>query len=341
MVTILFILIGFLLTVSQDTWDTRIEQQIIQIDKEMPGNLGVYVKYLGDEKAYGYKADSEWYLSSTIKIPLAIAILQKAEAGELSLEDKITLRESDFVDGAGDLLWEKPGTTFTIASLIEKSVINSDSSATDMLIGLIGEDAFNQQIREKMVPEGINQLTTILRVRYDAYAELHEKALELTNMDILHVHSTRSRPERLNRLIEKMSVDKSELNASSIEEAFERYYERGLNSGKLESMGLMLERLYNGELLSEKNTDFLLNAMKSITTGDNRIKAGLPRDIEFAQKTGTQIRQACNIGIIFPDDRRNSQPIIIAACIKDFDEISEAEQTFESVGRAVTEALLK
>ncbi len=325
---------------NENAWISRLEEQIARIDENMSGRLGVYVKLPGDNHALSYNAEDYWYLSSTIKVPLAIAVLQRAETGELSLDDELTLRESDFVDGAGNLLWQEPGTRYTIETLLEKMIKNSDSSATDMLMRHIGEEEFNKQIQQKMVSRGFNPITTILQVRYDAYSEFHENISNLTNTDILYVHSTRSRPERVERLMERMAVDKSELRASSIEEAFERYYKRGLNSAQLASMGLLLERLYTGELLSRENTLFLLEIMESITTGDRRIKAGLPEGTRFAQKTGTQIESACNAGIIIPDKAGN-QPVIVAACIENFGNINEAEKAFEYLARLLTESLLQ
>jgi beta-lactamase class A len=329
-----------LISRTDNEWISKLEDRIAQLDNNTAGRIGVYVKIAGDDRALAYNADKNWYLSSVIKVPLAVAVLQRAEAGDFSLEDKLTLQESDFVDGAGDLLLQAPGTTYTIAELIDKMIKNSDSSATDMLMRLIGEDEFNEQIRQKMVPEGFNPITTILQVRYDAYSEFHQNALNLTNKDILYVHSTRSRPERVRRLAERMAINENEMKASSIEEAFERYYRRGLNSAKLESMGILLERLYNGELLSEKHTALLLSSMEAITTGDRRIKAGLPRGTRFAQKTGTQIESAGNVGIIFPKGNKEIKPVIVAVYVENFGNINEAEKAFEFVGRLLAEIFL-
>jgi beta-lactamase class A len=266
------------------SWIYELEQQFGKIEQNMSGNLGVFVKHLGDNQSLSYKADHNRYLASTTKIPLAIAVLQKVEAGELSLNDELTLMESDFVDGSGDLLWQKPGTNYTIAALIARMIQNSDNCATDMLFRLFGEEEINLRIRQTMIPEGFNRMTSILQVRHDAFSEFHENAYRLTNMDILYVNSTRSQPERVTRLMNRLAVNEDEMKVKTLSEAFERYYERQLNSGNLESMGLLLERLYRGELLSEKHTGFLLEIMGGVTTGDRRIKAGLAEGYHFATK---------------------------------------------------------
>lgn len=324
----------------QQEWVDELLAQIRRIDQDLPGSLGVYIKHMGDEQALTYNSEKLWYLSSTIKIPLAIAILQKIEDGDLSFDDELTLKTTDFVDGAGDLRWQKPGTKYTIAALIEKMIKNSDSSATDMLIRYIGEEEFNRQIRKNMVSKGFRPITTIMQVRYDVFSEVHKNAANLSNMDIMEINGIYSRIERMQMLSQKMAVAEDDLDADTIEEAFERYYKRRLNSARLESVGLLLERLYDGELLSEKNTRFLLDIMESITTGDKRIKAGLPEGFRFAQKTGTQIERACNIGIIYPEEINKKQTIIIATCIRDYGRITNAEKAFESIGELLGKTLL-
>jgi beta-lactamase class A len=326
-------------TNAQVNWITTFESELPKIERKTGGEIGVYIKNLNDNQMLNYNTDVYWYLSSTVKIPLAIAILQKVEAGELSLNDRITLKQTDFVDGSGDLLWAEPGTSYTIATLIDKMMRNSDSSATDMLFRLLGEDEFNRQIQEQIVSEGINRITTIMQVRYDAYSEIHESVKNLSNMDIIKINSGSTLTDRWNTLTQQLDVDKSQLKASSIEEAFERYYTRNINSGKLQSMGRMLEKLHRGELLNAEHTKLLIGIMERITTGDKRIKAGLPPKTRFAHKTGTQIRQACDIGMIYPG--KNEEPIILAVCIKNHDRINNAEQAFEEIGNTVSQIFLK
>jgi beta-lactamase class A len=325
---------------TESDWVSLLEKQFALIEKDLNGNLGVYVKHLGDNRSLSYRADDNRYLASTIKIPLAVAVLQKVEAGEISLQDELVLWESDFVDGAGDLLWQMPGTKYTILSLMERMIQNSDNCATDMLFRLVGEEELNEMVRQSMVSEGLNHITSILQVRHDAFSEFHENAAKLTNMDILYVNSTRSHIERLNRLVSRLAVDENDLKTGTISDAFEQYYERRLNSGNLRSMGLLLERLYTGELLSAGHTRLLLDIMEGVTTGERRIKAGLTGDFSFAHKTGTQIRRTVNVGIIYPAGSATGFPIIVAASVEKTDDLTEAERALEAVGRSLSRILI-
>lgn len=54
-----------------------------------------------------------------------------------------------------------------------------------------------------------------------------------------------------------------------------------------EGMVDLLQKLYNGQLLSKKSTALILNSLFNCKTGPDRIKAGLPEGWKLAHKTGT------------------------------------------------------
>ncbi|MCC5811754.1 MAG: serine hydrolase [Ectothiorhodospiraceae bacterium] len=320
----------------REDWSSALAEKVRLIDEDMPGNFGVYVRHLGDGQTVKHRADRDWYLASTIKIPLGVALMQRVEDGDMALDDELTLRASDYVDGGGELLWAEPGTRYSLSNLNRRSIIHSDSSATDMLIRHLGAESFNNQIRERMVSNGLGPITTILQVRHDAWSEVHEDASMLTNRDFIEINQIRSWPDRYQAVLDKMGIDKSEADAQSTRQAFDRYYQRGINSGSLEAFGVMLERLVKGELLNEDHTSRLLDDMEGITTGDRRIKAGLPSGATFAHKTGTQVARSCNIGVLNP--REAEQAVIVAACAEDYDQIAQAERAYRRLGQALGEA---
>lgn len=304
-----------------------------EIADHTPGDLGVYLKHLGSKEVVSHQAERHWYLASLVKVPLAIAVLQAVEQGQFSREDTITLKESDYVDGSGDLLFRDSGENFSISTLLEKSLVDSDSTATDMLMRHLGEEAFNQQIREAMVASGFNPFTTIIDVRYQAYQELHPKAVDLSNIDYVEIRSAGGFDARVEAFRDKLDLQVHELRVSTLEEAFSNYYQRGLNAGTLEAAGQLLERLVRGELLNDTHTDYLLGFMERITTGDRRLKAGLPKDTTFAQKTGTQIERACNMGVVSP--RSLDEAVVMVVCVQDYGDIQNAEKAFQAISQAL------
>lgn len=274
-----------------------------------------------------------------VKVPVAVAVLEQVESEALSLDHELTLRQSDFVDGAGDLVWQEPGGRYAIAVLLSKSLENSDSTATDMLVRHIGENALNNRIRTWVGP-GFGRITTILQVRYDAYGQLHPRVAELSNMDLVRMRSAGTSEARLDFLTELLDIERSELSMDSVDAAFEQYYRQGANSATLIAYALLLERLARGELLSRAHTERLLGHMRRITTGNRRIQAGLSPGARFAQKTGTQLGRACNAGIIESSIAPNKPQVVVVACAERFGSLDRAEQAFQSIGAALQEFVL-
>lgn len=316
-------------------WTASLARDIEQIDQSFSGDLGVYIRHMGSHQSVSHNVEQDWYLASTTKIPLAIALMQRAESDGLDLEQKLTLRDSDYVDGSGDLMWVEPGARYSLEELNKRSIEDSDSTATDMLIRFLGEESFNEQVK-RMVPDGLGPITTILQVRYDAYSEVHPRVSVLTNRDFIDLKTVSTYDARFDMLIEKLAVSADDIGASSVREAFERYYERGLNSGNLVTFGRLLEQLVDGELLNEAHTERLLGYLSEITTGDNRIAGGLSSEIRFAHKTGTQVARSCDIGVLNPQTPDDA--VIVAACAKNYGALKEAEKAYQAVGHALQKA---
>lgn len=317
------------------SWVKPLEKAIEKIDLETDGQLGVFVKKPSENASLNYQSDRPWYLASTTKIPVAIAVLLNVEAGKISLDQNLTVTAKDHVDGSGEVRFKKAGTPVSVRYLLEKMITQSDSTATDMLILLIGESELNRLIKEKMASQGFGPITTLLQVRYDAYSELHPNAKNLSNYDFIRIKQIKGERQKLQFLAKKMKVKVSEFKTQSIPEAFERYYKRGSNSATLSAYGSLLERLIKGEILSPVNTDLLLELMEKVTTGKNRIKAGLIEDARFAHKTGTQIGRVCNMGIIRTDKSKKTDILIVAACAEKFKTFRAGEGMLAQLGEAL------
>jgi beta-lactamase class A len=317
-------------------WVEQLAAEVERIDRDTDGRLGVHVRNLADGRRLDHDGERMWYLASTTKVPLAIAVLQQVEAGVLSLEQELTLQQSDFVDGAGDLIWQEPGSRHSIRSLLGKSLVDSDSTATDMLIRLIGEDELNRRVRA-WVGEGFGPITTIVQVRYDAYGLMHPGVAELSNMDLVQLRNADAGRARMTALARALGVEPGSLAIDSIEDAFEQYYASHKNSATLSAFATLLEKLVGGELLSAEHTALVLDEMRRISTGERRIKAGLPRGAVFAQKTGTQSARACNVGVLLPNGAAPPAPVVVAACVENFSRLDDAERALKELGSALAE----
>lgn len=314
-------------------WRENFLGEVRGIDKSTPGKLGVWVKKFSEPAGAGHAHARSWYLSSLTKVPVAIAVLQKVDEGSLTLEQKVVLGEDAHVDGQGPLLKEKPGKEVSVGELLEFMLAKSDSTAADMLIGLVGEAELNERAK-KMAP-GLGTITSLRAVREQAYAQVHPKARNLKSADFMGLRNYPMK-ERHKALLRLLGLKASDAAAPSIPAAFEHYYALGLNSASLESFGSLLERLGKGELLSPEKTALLLAIMEKTTTGDRRIKSGLPKAVRFVQKTGTQIARMCCAGVVLPEKGEIKEgATLVVACLENFGGQREAEETLGKVGKAL------
>lgn len=75
------------------------------------------------------------------------------------------------------------------------------------------------------------------------------------------------------------------------------------------AMATLADKLVTRSPLSPRSTSLLLRWMRETTTGDDRLRAGVPAGWRVADKTGTYHNAANDVGLLF---RPNGQPIAIA-----------------------------
>lgn len=314
-------------------WEEGLQQQLKAIDDRYPGELGVYVLNLENGSTAGLRADESWYLASTIKVPVAMAVLEAIERDELSLDTRVTLEAEDFVDGAGETNWQSPGDRVTVRYLIEQMLTHSDNTATDVLMRVVGQDTVNGLVR-KHTGDRIGEVTTLADVRRHAYSRFHEQAMTLSSDDLFAIRKAGSGDARLEALAQVLDLTLDDFQIADLDTAFDGYYDSGLNSGRLDDFSRLFEALAEQRVLNDDSRDYLLSVLEDIKTGDNRIKAGLPSHVTFAHKTGTQHRRACNIGLAKTADHPG---VIIAACGRGTGDLRASELAFRRVGEVVSE----
>lgn len=308
----------------------ELEKKVAALDERTPGALGVYIRDLGEGRELNYGGERSWYLASTIKVPVAIAILQDVDAGKLSLNDTLTLEEGDKVDGPGDLAWKDAGTEVPVDDLLRDMLQVSDSTATGMLIRHLGADELNRRIGRDMTSGGFGEVTTILDVRRSLYRQFTPKADELDNAQILSLASTSLNEERTRAVARELGMQTDDFDVDSLEDAYARYYETGLNAAELDAYGEMLVRVVNGDLLKPDTAEQLFRYMKLGQYDAYRLEAGLDKAVPFAHKTGTQFERTCHVGIVDPLSKERA--IVVAACVSGADE-DDAAETLGEVGK--------
>lgn len=319
-----------------DAWQARLEKRLAVIDQRYrdhtdTGEIGVHVRRLDDGERAGWRDAERWYWASLVKVPVAVELLDRISRDGADLDDTMTLRASDYVDGAGATNWAAPGTRISLRTLLERMLIDSDNTATDMLMRRVGLEAVNRRARSLM-DDGIGPITTLIDVRRHLYGVFTPRAQSLTGMQLIDLRQANFGEPRLVRLAQLTDSRREQFPPLDLAAAYQRYYATGLNSGRLDRYADMLERINKGEALPAEATATLLSIMQRADTGHRRLTAGFQRQRPFAQKTGTQYARFCDAGILDPGA---PQAVVVVSCLRGAPSRREADRIFQAIGRAV------
>ncbi len=215
----------------QSPWQGDLDARISAIEDVFGGALGVYVQNLATGEAYAWQADAPWYLASLIKVPVAAQVLAERQAGTLSLDERLILARSDFVDGAGPVNWHDPGTPISVRYLLEQMLTVSDNTATDMLIDRVGLDAVNARARRMIAasngqPEHLGPISKLVDVRQGVYGQWHPGARQLSGLDFiaLRQYGVNQRSAALARVLD---VSEESFGQPDYDHAFDAYEATG------------------------------------------------------------------------------------------------------------------
>ena len=82
--------------------------------------------------------------ASMIKLVVLAALLDKVAAGEIDLPAQVEVTSSDIVSGTGTVQDDGPGT-YELQELARRMIADSDNTATNVIVDLIGMDAVNEE----------------------------------------------------------------------------------------------------------------------------------------------------------------------------------------------------
>jgi len=316
-------------------WAELLQAELALVSLRHPtAEVDVYVRDLDTGLSVSYRGDESWYLASTVKVPVAMAVLQAVERGEFTLDTPLRVRASDYVDGAGQTNAKPVGTPLKVRYLLEQMIIYSDNTASDMLIGLVGIGAVNALV-EQLVPQGLERITTLADVRRHAYGHLTPEAAHLNGQDFFFLKQQRNDADRMQALASLLRTSPATLQKATVAEAFEAYYASGLNSGSLHAYANLLQQLVEGHVLNATHTRYLISVMERVQTGPQRIKAGLPKFARFAHKTGTQRARTCDAGLISVPRPGQDKRVIVVACTRGDLQSTRSDRALKDVGAAL------
>ena len=138
-----FVMLCFILVFTTGTTQKieTIRHKINSIIKTKKAIVGVAINGVKADDTLSINGQRHYPMQSVFKFPIALTILSEVDKGNLSLDQKITLRKSDLLPGLWSPLREKypEGATLSIAEIIAYTVALSDNVGCDALLRLLGK----------------------------------------------------------------------------------------------------------------------------------------------------------------------------------------------------------
>lgn len=265
------------------------------IEKQSGGQLGVTAIVVEGGRTVAYRDGERFPTASAFKVAVAMAVLARVDSGRISLDDSVRLTPADYRLGATALTDDLPpgGGTVTVERMLGSMMMYSDNTATDALMRMIGGPA---AVQAHLASRGIEGLRVD---RYEGQVFLDYNGVRQAPPP------AEWSPERIRQLI-------GAVPAAEREAARERFWADPRDTSTPDAFAALLVQLQRGEGINSASRALLLDWMRRSPTGLRRIRAGVPRGTEVADKTGTIGRTTNDVGLItMPDGSHVAVAILV------------------------------
>lgn len=141
----------------------QLAKDIQTILYETGGKWGIALEDLHTNETWRWNAYETFTAASIIKVPIMIAAFDEFDKGNFTLSEKLELKKEDLVGGSGVLQHMSPGLKLSVYDLVMLMIVQSDNTATNMLVDLIGKEAIQQTMQRIGLKESrfYNKLMTV------------------------------------------------------------------------------------------------------------------------------------------------------------------------------------
>jgi beta-lactamase class A len=261
-------------------------------------------------------------MASSFKVPVAVELLRRVDAGEIGLDQMVPLERADLHPGSGTLssLFNKPGVSLSLRNLLELMLLISDNSATDLLLERAGGGA---AVTARMKALGIDGI--------DVSRPTLQLIADWAGLPALPPKRDWS-PELWSRLFQ--AVTEAERKAAA--EAFDQ---DPRDTATPDAMVELLVRIQKKTLHKPETAELLLDILRRCQTGESRLRGLLPDGAIVAHKTGTIGGTTNDVGILTLP--QGAGHVAIAAFVRSSTRpVPDREKVIAQLSRAVHDFFL-
>ncbi|WP_251178694.1 serine hydrolase [Adlercreutzia agrestimuris] len=125
-----------------------LESKLNEIIAPYGGSVSVAFVDLESGEAFSVRGGVSQPAASMIKLVVLAELFDQAEQNALSMDDVLTMKASDVVGGTGVIQYDDPNTEYTLGELAYCMISESDNTAANMLIELLGMSAINDEAQK-------------------------------------------------------------------------------------------------------------------------------------------------------------------------------------------------
>lgn len=295
----------------------RLEAELGRLSAISAGKVGVGIIHLETGRELFVNGSEPFPMASTFKVPVAVELLTRVQAGTVRLDSMVTLRASDLHPGSGTLtgLFNDPGVSLSLHNLLELMLLISDNSATDIVLKAAGGST---AVNARLASLGISGIS-VDRPTIQLIADV-------VGIGALGPESGWS-PAAFDSLSRTVP-------AARRQDARSSFYRDRRDTATPEGMARLLAKIWRGEALGPERTAQLLDIMLRCETGAARLKGMLPPNVAVRHKTGSLgIGVANDVGIIdLPDGAGH---LVVAVFVKESTgDVAAQERAIAQIARA-------
>jgi beta-lactamase class A len=283
----------------RDTTLQALAEVVERIATEAGGTAGVAILHLESGERYVRHGDDRFPMASVYKVPIAIRLLQRVDAGEISLADTVFLRVSDMRTGSGRIAARHPrGGWIALYDLLDAMLVDSDNTASDFLLRVAGGPGAVTACMRDLGVRDVRVDRSEIQMAFD-YSGIASPPPDSTWTPAVLSALWNNAPYAIRK---RTAVE---------------FLDDPRDTTTPNAMVGLLSLVWAGETSSAASTTLLLDAMERCATGPGRIPGLLPRGTRTAHKTGTWsstdgVTAAVNdVGIVSLPNNRGHVAIVV------------------------------
>ena len=280
--------------------DPALQAALAKVAAESDGIVAVTVQHLGNGTRASLRGDVRLPMMSVFKLPLAIVALSLVETGALKLEQDVPIAESELRLGTVSPIadqWKDGARSVTLETLIVRAIQDSDNTAGDKLVTLLGGGAAITTHLRKLGIVGVDVAEQEIEIFARAVCPGTPKPFGGWTMPAINACPTPTPADQL--------------------AAGQREIDHAPNGATTDALVEMLAAIDGGAI--PRYRSWLRDTLAGTKTGAKRLKALLPPGTRVEHKTGTgEDPQGLNVAtndvgvLTLPDGQRVAIAVLTA-----------------------------